>query len=92
MSTYAEMDRERRRARPLYLELRALGLDLWVEEDPGEPLCYRIVVGGLRSLSPAHANRVVRRVRGNEAGLARILLSSRWNLDLAAIRQEGGCS
>lgn len=92
MSTYAEMDRERRRARCLYLELRALGLELWVEEDSDEPPCYRIVVGGLRSLSPAHANRVVQRVRGNEAGLARILLSSRWNPDLAAIRQEGGCS
>lgn len=92
MSTYAEMDQERRRARSLYLELRALGLDLWVEEDFDQPPCYRIVVGGLRSLSPAHANRVIQRVRGYEAGLARILLSSGWNPDLAAIRQEGGCS
>lgn len=92
MSTYAEMDQGRLRARSLYLELRALDLDLWVEEDSDQPPCYRIVVGGLRSLSPAHANRVIQQVRGHEAGLARILLSSPWNPDLAAIRQEGGCS
>ena len=90
MSSYAEMARERRRARSLYLELRALGLNLWVEEDPDEPLCCRIVVEGLRSLSPAHADRVVRRIRSNEAGLARILLAGPWTPDLAAIRQEGG--
>ena len=89
MSTYAEMARERRRARSLYLELRALGLDVRVEEDPDEPPSCRIVVDGLRSLSPAHADRVVRRVRGNEAGLARVLLAGPWNPDLAAIRQEG---
>ncbi|MEW6635614.1 MAG: hypothetical protein AB1425_02245 [Actinomycetota bacterium] len=92
MSSYAEIARRRKRARALYLELRALGLDVRVEEDPGEPLSFRVVVGGLRSLSPAHADRVVRRVRGNEAGLARILLGGPWNPDLAAIRQEGGCS
>ena len=92
MSTYAEMDRERRRARPLFLELRALGLDLWLEEDADEPPCYRIVVGGLRSLSPNHANRVIQRVLGNEAGIARILLGGRSDFDFTAIRQERECS
>lgn len=90
MSSYAEMARKRRRARSLYLELRALGLDVRVEEDPDEPLSYRVVVEGLRSLSPAHADRVVRRVRGHEAGLARVLLAGPWNLDLEAVRKEGG--
>lgn len=91
MSSYAEMARERRRARAFYLELRALGLDVRVEEVPEEPSCCRVVVGGLRSLSPAHAERVVRCVRGNEAGLARIILSGPWNPDLEAIRREGSC-
>lgn len=90
MNTYADMARERKRARALYLELRALGLDVRVEEDPDEPLSFRVVVGGLRSLSSAHADRVVWRVRGNEAGLARVLLGGPWNPDLEAIRQEGG--
>lgn len=88
MSTYAGMARERKRARPLYLELRALGLEVWTEECPDEPLSYRVVVGGLRSLSVAHADRVRRCVRGNEAGLANILLV-RCDPDLEAIREEG---
>lgn len=91
MSSYSEMARERRHARSLYLELRALGLDVRVEEVPGEPLCYRVVVAGLRSLSPAHADRIVRCVRGNEAGLVQVLLC-RWHPDLHAIRREGSCS
>ena len=89
MSTYSDMARERRRARSLYLELRALGLDVRVE-DTEEPLCYRVVVGGLRSLSPAHADRVVRCVRGNEYGLAQVILC-RWDPDLHAVRREGSC-
>lgn len=91
MSSYADMARERRRARALYLELRALGLDVRVEEVSEKPSCCRVVVGGLRSLSPVHAERIVRCVRGNEAGLARIILSGPWNPDLEAIRQEGSC-
>ncbi len=90
MSSYAEMARERRRARALYLELRALGLDVQVEEVPEEPSCCRVVVGGLRSLSPAHAERVVRCVRGNQAGLVHVLLC-RWDPDLHAVRREGSC-
>ena len=89
MSSYPETARGRRRARPLYLELRALGLKLWAVEDPDEPASFRVVVSGLRSLSPAHADRVVGRVRGNEAGLARILLAGPWTPSLEAIRQEG---
>ena len=88
MSSYYDMARERKHARSLYLELRALGLDVRVEEVPEEPLCYRVVVGGLRSLSPVHADRVVRCVRSNEAGLVQVLLC-RWDPDLHAVRREG---
>ena len=88
MSSYSDMARERKHARSLYLELRALGLDVRLEEDTEEPLCYRVVVGGLRSLSPAHADRVVRCVQGNEAGLVQVLLC-RWDPDLHAVRREG---
>lgn len=90
MSTHAETARERRRARSLYLELRALGMDVRVEDDPEEPSGCRVAVLGLRSLSPAHADRITRRVRCNEVGLLRLLLAGPWNPDLMAIRQEGG--
>ena len=89
MTGYARTRRERRRARPLYLELCALGLELWVEDDPDEPLRFRVLVSGLCSLSPSHADRVVRRVRENEVGLARILLAGPWTPSLEAIREEG---
>ena len=89
MSGYAEMRRERRRARPLYLELCALGLELWVEDDPDEPLRFRVLVSGLRSLSPVHADRVTHSVREDVVVLARILLAGPWTPDLEAIREEG---
>lgn len=88
MSSYAEIARQRKRARTLYLELRALGLELRVEEDPEHPAYCRVVVGGLRSLSETHADRVEQRVLENEAGLAQILLSE-WDPDLEAVRWEG---
>ena len=48
-------------ARALYLELRALGLKLWVEDAPdGGPLDYGIALDGLRSLSEARARRLAR--------------------------------
>jgi hypothetical protein len=37
MTSYAEMARERKKARSLYLELRALGLELYAKEDPTMP-------------------------------------------------------
>jgi hypothetical protein len=88
MSTYAEMARRRKQARALYLKLRALGLKVGAERDPDGPAGYRIVVGGLWSLNPDHADRLVRLVRDNEAGLVEILRSE-WDPDLAAIRREG---
>ncbi len=89
MTTYdEEMDRHRKLARPLYLELRALGLGLSAEEEPADPTGYRVSVAGLQSLSPAHADRMRRRVQEGKSGLLRVLLSRR-DLDLEAIRREG---
>lgn len=90
MSRYIEMDRRRKRARSLYLELRALGLEICVEGDGDCPTGYRIVVGGFKSLSPVHADAIKHRVMENEAGLAKILLS-RYDPDLHAVRREGSC-
>ena len=90
MRDYADLARHHKRARPLYLELRALGVQLDIEEYSGDPQEYRILVGGLKSLSPAHADRLKRRILDNEAGLANVLLS-KWDPDLEAIHQEGGC-
>lgn len=78
-------------ARPLYLELRALGLGLWVEDDPdGGVLDYRLALDGLRSIPEARARRLVRRIRKNEDELVRLILDRR-DPDLDAVRREGRC-
>jgi hypothetical protein len=85
------MNGHRDTARALYLELRALGLKLRVEDDPdGGPLDYRIALNGLCSLSEARACQVVRNVRRNEEGLVLVLLDRR-DPDLDAVRREGHC-
>ncbi len=88
MSSYIEMEHRRKRARSLYLELRALGLEICAEGDGDSPTGYRIVVGGFKSLSPVHADVIKHRVLENEAGLAKILLN-RWDPELEAVRLEG---
>lgn len=88
MSSYADITHERKKARPLYLELRALGLDVWVEEDAGDPTGYRIVVEGPGSIPQARIERLVPRVRENKAGLIKVLLF-RYDPDLHAVRREG---
>ena len=76
-------------ARSLYLELRALGLEVWVEDDPdGGPLDYGIEAAGLHKLSGARAKEVRRRIERNEEGLVRVILDHR-DPDLHAIRAEG---
>ena len=78
-------------ARPLFLELRALGLKVQTEDDPdGDFLDYRIAIEGLNCLSDTHADRVMRLVRHNEEGLVQLLLDRR-DPDLDAIRREGYC-
>jgi hypothetical protein len=57
-------------ARPLYLELRALGLEVRVEEDPdGGTLDFRVALGGLHSFSETHARSLVHRVLESEEEL-----------------------
>ena len=88
MTSYAEMTRERKRARPLYLELKALGLEPCAKEDPRDATGYRVRVAGLHSLSEAHAERIRRRVEASKPGLLRVLFG-RWDPDILAIQQEG---
>jgi hypothetical protein len=93
MSGYPDkFAQERKRARPLYLELKALGVELDVRGCPADPREYTVCVGGLKGFSPAHADRLQRRVRASEEGLARVLLAGPWHPDLEAIRQEGESS
>ena len=76
-------------ARSLYLELRALGLEVWVEDDPdGGPLDYGIEAVGLHNLPVAHAREVRRRIERHEEGLIRVILDHR-DPDLHAVRAEG---
>lgn len=81
-------------ARSLYLELRALRLEVRVEADTrgaGGVLDYGIAVdGGLHSLSVAQMSSVTRRILDNENDLVRLLANER-DPDLHAIRKEGNC-
>ena len=88
MTSYAEMARERKKARTLYLELRALGLEPYAKEDPRDITGYRVRVAGLHALSEAHAERIRRRVEESKPGLLRLLFS-RWDPDLVAVQREG---
>ena len=82
------MARERKRARSLYLELRALKLELYAKEDPRDATGYRVRVAGLHSLPETHAERIRRRVEASKPGLLRILFGH-WSPDLLAIQREG---
>ncbi len=68
MSTHDELEPQRKSARPLYLELRALGLELLAHEYLEEPTGYAIEVRGL--LFEADVARVVRRCAIREEGEA----------------------
>ena len=88
MTSYAEMARERKRTRPLYLELRALGLEPCAKEDPCDSTGYRVRVAGLHSLSKAHAEQIRRWAEASKPGLLRLLFSRR-DPDLGAVQREG---
>ncbi len=88
MSAYAEKDRLRHVARSLYLEIRALGLELVAHEDPGEPSGYALELIGLRSLSPSHADRLFRRAEAVTQGLLWVMWAD-WDPELEAKRKEG---
>ena len=88
MSSYAKIARQRKRARSLYLELRALNLDGSAVEDLEDLTDYRVMLEVLCSLSEAHKDWMVRRVRASKLRLLKILLN-RWDLDLGATWREG---
>lgn len=88
MTEHAHIARHRKRARPLYLELKALGLEIRARDHPYHPPGYRISVGGLESLSPTHADRLQQRILDNEEGLINALLCKQ-DPALEAIRREG---
>jgi hypothetical protein len=78
-------------ARTLYLELRALRLEVWLEADTrgtGGVLDYGIAVDDFHSLSVAEVSSVTRRILDNENDLVR-LLANEQDPDLRAIRKEG---
>lgn len=77
-------------ARPLYLEIRALGLELRPADHPHDRTDYAIAVVGLESLSQAHADRIVRRVGEYRHGLLHVLLNY-GDRDCCAVRSEGSC-
>lgn len=85
MSYALEDARRRKRARPLYLELHAMGLELVASVDAGGEWCLE--VEGLNSLSPAHADRVRARGQEHERGLLWALMAS-GDDSLEAIRGE----
>lgn len=82
------MARARKKARSLYLELRALGLELCAKEDPRDATGYRVRVASLHLLSEAHAGRIRQRVEGSKPGLLRLLFS-RWDPNLVAVQRKG---
>ena len=87
MTNYAELARRRKEAKALYLKIRSLGLQAYTEFDAQQPAGFKVVVEGLKSLNPDHADRLMRMVRDNEAALAEVLPKRRPELRL--IGQEG---
>ena len=78
-------------ARPLYIELRALGLEVRVEDNPDlGPLDYRLVIDGLSALPDGRSRHLRKRIMDNEEALVKIVLDRR-DPELHAIRSEGDC-
>lgn len=92
MSGYADADcgEAGKRARPLYLELRALELKLWVEEDDEDPTGYKLVADIPESVAHPQLEELILRARENRVGLIEVLLC-RHDPDLDAVRGEGSC-
>ena len=63
------MAHEHKQARPLFLELRALDPELHVAKDLADLTGNRVAITGLRSLSPAHADRIRRRVEAGKVAV-----------------------
>lgn len=78
------------RARPLYLQMRALGLEMLAQADPAEQDGYRVLVATdtLKALDPRTEEKIRERIRANKTGLIRVLLDQA-NPDVRAVIQEG---
>lgn len=87
MSTYAKINRLRKLAHLLYLEVMAPGIELRAEEDPKDLTGYTLHLGGLRLLS--QADHIRQRVEENKVGLMRVVALGKWDGDLGAVRGEG---
>lgn len=83
MSSYEEMAGERKRARDLFLELRAEGFELLAQQSPEDSVGYVVGVEG-----PACSERLLERIKANKPGLLKIFLN-RWDPDLEAIQRVG---
>jgi hypothetical protein len=78
-------------ARPLYLELRALGIKVHVEDNPDlGPLDYGLVIDGLSAQLECRIGHLRKRILDSEEALVKIVLDRR-DPDLHAIRSEGDC-
>ena len=78
-------------ARPLYIELRALGIAVQVKDNPDlGPLDYGLVIDGLSALPDGRSRRLRERILDNEEALVRIVLDRR-DPDLHAVRSEASC-
>jgi hypothetical protein len=78
-------------ARPLYIELRALGVTVHVQDNPDfGPLDYGLVIDGLSALPDGRSGRLRERIMDNEEALVKIVLDRR-DPDLRAIRSEASC-
>ena len=87
MTDYAELVRRRKEADALYRRIRSLGLQAHTEFDAQQPAGFKVVVEGLKSLNPDHADRLMRMVRDNEAALAEVLPKRRPQLRLVGTDQ-----
>ena len=83
MSSYSQIACERKRARYMFLELRARGIELLAQESPEDLSGYAISLVG-----PAYDEEPLQRIKANKPGLLKVLLH-RWDPDLEAIQQEG---
>lgn len=76
-------------ARSLYLQMRALGLEVRaIEDSDGDLSDYRLLVAGLERLNSHVRRSIERRIRRSETELVELILTRR-DLDLRAIRLEG---
>lgn len=79
------------RARAVYLEARAVGLEFRLRPDASGAGGYELQIAAdtLEALDPEARQQARDRLRANRAGLVRLLLDGH-DLDVQAVLQEGG--